>query len=224
MKKSFSVIIPAYNEEKLIERTLSSIKNQDYRGDLELIVVDNNSIDNTSKIAKKYADKVLFYGTKQGASAARNYGARTSQGDYIAFLDADSSLSENALTEAINSLSKGFVGGTTRIIPPEDKLKAKIQTFILNKWAKYLAPIYTPYIYTNNENFQKSGGWDENIEFGEEIRFLRELSKFGKIAFNESSFVETSPRRYKKFGFFSITTKGVLGYLGVNMKWEPIRD
>jgi len=221
--KKFSVIIPAYNEEKLIEKTLQSVRNQDFRGGIELIVVDNNSTDKTSEIAKRYADKTIFFNLMQRASATRNHGAKCAQADYFAFLDADSVLSPNALSEAQKSLQKGYAGGRAKILTPHKSFLAESQVFILNNWAKFLGPLYTPYIYTTKENFEKSGGWEDKIEFGEEIRFLRKLNKYGPLAFDERASVETSPRRYLKEGYINITLKGILGWAGINMPWKPIR-
>lgn len=223
MAKDFSVIIPAYDEEKLIEKTLLSVKNQKFIEGIEIIVVDNNSTDRTSEIAKRYADKVLFFDAIQGASAARNHGARNAQGKYLAFLDADTILSSNALSEAEKSLKEGHSGGVAKIITPHKSILAESQVFILNTWERFLGPIYTPYIYTTQKNFVKSGRWDEHIELGEEVRFLRKLKRFGPLAYNDLAYVETSPRRYLDKGYISITLKGILGWAGFNMRWKPIR-
>ncbi|HKO89980.1 MAG TPA: glycosyltransferase family A protein, partial [Polyangiaceae bacterium] len=94
----FSVVIPAYNEADYLEPTLRSVREQDYKGKVELIVVDNNSSDDTSKIARRYADHVLHYAERQGASAARQHGAEMSRGKAIVFLDADTAMSPNMLS------------------------------------------------------------------------------------------------------------------------------
>ncbi|MDD5054512.1 MAG: glycosyltransferase family A protein, partial [Candidatus Nanoarchaeia archaeon] len=70
-KPVISVIIPAYNEEDSIEKTLISLKNQKTKVPYEIIVCDNNSTDKTFKIAKKIADKTVKE-KKQGGAYARN--------------------------------------------------------------------------------------------------------------------------------------------------------
>lgn len=85
-----SVVIPAYNREKTIEKCLESVMNQTY-SPYEIIVVDDGSTDNTiQKIEMQNCEiiKVLKQNHK-GAQAARNYGIREAKGDYIAFLDSD---------------------------------------------------------------------------------------------------------------------------------------
>jgi glycosyltransferase involved in cell wall biosynthesis len=90
-----SVIIPAFNEEKFLGNCLFSLKNQDFN-DFEIIVVDNNSRDKTSKIAKKFGVKLVSE-KNQGAALARNRGAKEAKGEILAFTDADTILPKNWL-------------------------------------------------------------------------------------------------------------------------------
>lgn len=220
--KTCSVIIPAHNEELFIEKTLQSLIKQDY-SDLEIVVVDNKSSDSTFKIAKEFTNNVVTYNKKLNASAARNFGVKKSTGNYIAFLDADSCLSSNAISHLIKYLDEGYYGGTCRLIPPENRIISKMQTLIVNKWPRFFGPMYTPFVYTSRENFKKSGGWNEEIQLADEIDFQRKLLKLGRIKFDLHSFVTTSPRRYIKKGYIRTTFFGILGYVGYNRKWEPVR-
>ena len=86
-----SVIIPSYNREKTIERAVMSVLNQTYK-DLELIVVDDCSKDNTVEVLKSIKDdrlKIIRLEKNSGACVARNVGIENAQGDYIAFQDSD---------------------------------------------------------------------------------------------------------------------------------------
>jgi glycosyltransferase involved in cell wall biosynthesis/aminoglycoside phosphotransferase (APT) family kinase protein len=84
-----SVIIPVYNGERYIEKCLQSVLSQTYKN-LEIIVVNDGSTDNTGKIIMKYSPTVLcLEQDNKGVGQARNTGIRTARGDYIAFLDAD---------------------------------------------------------------------------------------------------------------------------------------
>lgn len=86
-----SVVIPAYNAEATIRRAISSVKRQTVPV-AEIVVVDDGSTDGTAKIAREALsadrDKVVTQ-ENYGVSVARNVGTRISQGDYVAFLDAD---------------------------------------------------------------------------------------------------------------------------------------
>ncbi|MEM4655279.1 MAG: glycosyltransferase, partial [Thermosphaera sp.] len=85
-KPLVSVIVTTKNESKNISSFCESIKKQTYNP-IELIVVDNNSTDNTTELAKKFTDKVYTQGPER--SAQRNFGAEKSSGDFLMVLDAD---------------------------------------------------------------------------------------------------------------------------------------
>ena len=95
-----SVIIPVLNGERYIERCINSVLNQTYNN-IEVIVVDNGSSDNTLDIIKKMATKepkIKYFSLKKhGVSIARNFGIKNSQGDYIMFLDCDDTLDKDMI-------------------------------------------------------------------------------------------------------------------------------
>lgn len=106
-----SVIIPLYNKEAIIERTLQSVLSQDYN-DFEIVIVDDGSTDNSLQIVNHYLEqfKLLNHSISQshrsvnivrqpngGPSKARNTGVRQAKGEWILFLDADDELCEHAL-------------------------------------------------------------------------------------------------------------------------------
>lgn len=104
MNIKFSIIIPAYNAEKYIMNALESIKNQIYKN-LELIIVDDGSTDNTSSIINKFIDENKTMDIKtvrienSGPAHARNIGLELASGDYFCFLDSDDFLDENTFEE-----------------------------------------------------------------------------------------------------------------------------
>ncbi|MEN8907313.1 MAG: glycosyltransferase [Clostridiales bacterium] len=103
-KKPFvSVIIPAYNAEKHIERCIKSLINQNYpKNKLEIIVINNNSSDSTKSILKKYSVIYKFEGIP-GPSAARNKGLKIARGKYILLLDADCVATKNWILNHIKA-------------------------------------------------------------------------------------------------------------------------
>src|SRR3989344_1887256 len=119
-----SIIIPAYNEEKYLERTLQSIHEQT-SDDYETIVVANGCTDNTEKIAQRYADRT-FSINKPNVSLARNIGASHAKGDILLFLDADTQLARNAVTEIQNQFSKKDAIATLLVYPQPNKLQYRI--------------------------------------------------------------------------------------------------
>lgn len=93
-----SVIVTTKDEGKNIERFLKSVKKQTYEN-LEIIVVDNNSSDNTKEIAKKYTSKVYNKGPER--SAQRNFGAEKASGKYFVILDADMELTNKVVEDCV---------------------------------------------------------------------------------------------------------------------------
>ncbi len=101
-----SVIIPAYNAEEYLRRALDSVINQVYKN-LEIIVIDDASSDNTKSIIKEYAEKddriVPFYSSiNKGVSTARNIGLKAATGDFVMFLDSDDELTKDAIRRLID--------------------------------------------------------------------------------------------------------------------------
>ena len=99
-----SVIIPVYNTEKFLERCLNSVLNQTLR-DIEIIVVNDGSRDNSLEIIKKFKENdnriVLLDEQNGGSSFARNKGLEVSKGKYFYFIDSDDYLEENTMFEEV---------------------------------------------------------------------------------------------------------------------------
>jgi glycosyltransferase involved in cell wall biosynthesis len=99
-----SVVVPTFNSAKILPCSLESVKNQSYPN-VELLVVDNYSQDQTSTVAASYGAKViLFRGTQ---AAARNIGVENSHGEYILFLDSDQKLDREVISECESMCASG---------------------------------------------------------------------------------------------------------------------
>lgn len=114
MEELVSMIIPAYQEERRIERCLQSIAASTYRS-LELIVINDGSTDDTEKIARdfkrrnesKHLSVEVVTISNGGAARARNYGLGLARGTYIGFADADDMLHPQMIEKLVNSLQRG---------------------------------------------------------------------------------------------------------------------
>ncbi len=130
-----SVIIPTYNGESTILRAINSVLNQTY-SNLELIIVDDCSKDNTFEVVKNVKDKrvkVLRHKKNRGGSAARNTGIKEAKGEYIAFLDDDDEWLNEKVEKQVeylkskeSSLYKGVV--CSHMILSGKKWRTVIQT------------------------------------------------------------------------------------------------
>ena len=107
--KKVSIIIPVYNTADYLENCLRSVLEQTYKN-IEIILVDDGSTDNSKEIcelyAKKYNNIKLIEQTNGGPSAARNNGINNSAGDYIQFVDSDDTIEKNMTETLVNELEK----------------------------------------------------------------------------------------------------------------------
>lgn len=109
-----SVIVPTYNNSSTIGACLSSIANQAY-SEIEIIVIDNSSIDDTKMIARGFTDKVFDHGPER--SAQRNYGVSKSLGEYVLIVDSDMQLSPNVVSSCVTAIHPA---GIKAVVIPEE--------------------------------------------------------------------------------------------------------
>lgn len=107
MKPLVSVIIPCYNKAHFLGETLDSVATQGY-SNIEVVVVDDDSPDNTREVVERYKTKmsnlVYMHQANQGPSAARNNGIRASKGEYVMALDADDKLAPTYMEKCVDYL------------------------------------------------------------------------------------------------------------------------
>ena len=111
-KPKISIIIPVYNVEKYLERCLNSIRNQSY-DNLEVIMIDDCSTDNSYEICQKYEEKYNFKLLKnndnKGLSYTRNRGIKESTGDYIGFIDSDDYVDSNYYESLLKNIKENDI-------------------------------------------------------------------------------------------------------------------
>jgi glycosyltransferase involved in cell wall biosynthesis len=173
-----SVIIPIYNAEKTLEKCLHAIFNSRYQN-FEVLVVDDGSKDNSLKIANSFPCNILKLKHNQGASVARNWGAKNTKGDILLFIDSDIVIKSDTLTQFVDSLkSYPAVFGIYSQKPGVDGLLSLYQNFYAHKSikeTKELTSMFYSYCAAiKKEIFDKVGGFDESwvratfedVEFG----------------------------------------------------------
>ena len=113
-----SVVIPAHNEEKIIEKTIQSVFDDGYDKIKEIIVINDGSTDNTQKVLEKIKDmRVKIYQTNHvGKANAVNFGVKKSSSEFLLILDADSLLKKGTIAELLAPFEDEKVGGTTGVI------------------------------------------------------------------------------------------------------------
>jgi glycosyltransferase involved in cell wall biosynthesis len=209
-----SVVIPAHNEELFLPDTLKALQAQSYEN-FEIIVVDNNSTDATTRIAKEHGARVITE-QKVGVAAARQAGFMAASGTIIATTDADTIVPENWLEKivakfvarpeivAYGGLYSLYSGPlSARIIFPDIAYLAWcIDRLINGIWVLPGANMAV-----RREAFLAVGGFNLNKEVMEDADLSKRISKLGPVVFELGNLVRTSGRRYGK-GFI----KGLAPY------------
>ena len=233
----FSFVIPAHNEEFIIERTLRCMEFLNYPKDrYEVILVENGSTDDTYEKAKHFASDTfkIFSTREKGVSRARNFGkARCSpELDWCIFLDADVFLGENFLKELNTYLEThphaGY--GSTTVLLDSTAAAAKFWTLFNNFFYEMFKVLYT--IHIVRKDLLSKVSHDEKLVSGEDIQYGRDLSKHGTYFFMKTKSLTTSARRFEKKGylnmFFINLYAGIACYilpekLHKKVDWEVIR-
>lgn len=202
----FSVIIPAFNEEKYLSATLEAINDAlaDFKHPSEIIVVDNESTDKTKQIAESYGSRVVSE-NQHNIGKVRNTGARSATGDILIFVDADTHVPEKLFQEIVDALqNERCLGGAVAVA--YEKFQRKWMKYYLlgwKFWEKLLNTKQGATQFCRKTVFEEIGGYDEKIFMGEDVEFYWRLTKFarkndGFLHFIENPKVTTSARRFDK--------------------------
>lgn len=198
-----SVIIPTFNHSRFVSDAINSVLAQTYKN-LEVIIVDDGSTDNTREVLKKYGSKIKYiYQNNKGLSAARNIGIKFSKGEFIAILDADDIWLSRKLELQMKMMeectsSTGVVSCGVYIIDEEGKI---IKEFVRKN---YLSKInfFNELIIKNIVSgggscalirrvcFEKVGMFDENLKSAEDWDMWLRISKYFDIKYVEIPLVK----------------------------------
>jgi cellulose synthase/poly-beta-1,6-N-acetylglucosamine synthase-like glycosyltransferase len=195
-----SVIVPAYNAEKTIGKTISGLLNQDYNKKYEIIVVDDGSTDTTREVVKKFKEVKLIEQEHKGPAAARNLGAKKAKGNILLFTDADCIPAKNWIRNMIEPFkNKEIVGvqGTYKTLNKESLIARFAGYEIEERHKKMEKEKYIDFISTFSAGYRKDiflkfNGFDESfpIASGEDPELSFRISKAGyKMVFQPKAFV-----------------------------------
>jgi glycosyltransferase involved in cell wall biosynthesis len=182
-----SIVVPAFNEERLLPESLNSIRAAtdafvDAGWATELIVCDNNSTDRTAAIAAAAGALVVFEPVNQ-IGRARNTGAARASGDWLLFVDADSFPTRELFADVVSAIRGGrcLAGGATiRFDPTLGALNAIVGWWnALSRAAKWGAGSF---IFCDAEAFRQIGGFSQSLYAAEEIDLFRRLKRVARRA------------------------------------------
>jgi glycosyltransferase involved in cell wall biosynthesis len=211
LSQQLTIVIPTYNEEKYIWRTLNEIDHQSGVKHVKIIIADAGSTDKTIYLVNLFKAKHSNIEIIKGGLPAvgRNAGAKLVTTPYILFLDADVTFTDrNAIEIAISELAfRDYeMVSTNPVYKGEFDVKASIM-FGLNKYVTYLLSKSEPFAIggftmVNRQLFNKLGGYDENAKQSEDWLLSKKISpkKFKLIP----NLITQDNRRFKRYGYFSM--------------------
>lgn len=206
-----SVVVPAYNEEKILGSCLRSLRSQTV--DCEIVVCDNNSTDRTHEIAKKYAHRVIKE-KKQGTMHALNSGTKIARGDLIAITGADCEVPANWIESFMPYFRDDRVIACYGPIDPlEDKHK---RYFSMLNYAEKICIKLGLWFVIQGANFmvrrdilESAGHFDTAVKVFEENGLFKKIRKMGKVKFISKNAVKASTRRVEECGKLSLVLLGI---------------
>ena len=185
-----SVIIPCYNSDNYLANTLNSVLNQNYKN-IEIILIDDGSIDETSKIIESFKNKDkrirIFQQKHQGVSAARNLGINKAKGEFITFLDSDDLYEKDKILEQVNRLKSTnkkicYCGNkyifNNRVVKHVYNIEGKIlESYILNKMLIHL----NDWMISSNLIKKNKIKFLEDVKYGEDFNFFMKILSLEEV-------------------------------------------
>lgn len=241
-----SIIIPAYNEEKLLPRCLRSIFSAKLPEDYEIIVVNNASTDKTEEVARSFSEVRVINEFQKGLTFARQAGFKASSGDILVYFDADTVIPPDWFKIALEKFNCDLkLVGLSGPYHYEDISKpVKCLEWFYNWIVLNVGELIWRHFFRQGGMFllggnfavrrwalERIGGFDTKINFyGEDTNLSRRLAKIGKIEFTNKLFVYSSPRRFRKEGGIKVASKYAVNFFSewffkkpVHKRYEDVR-
>lgn len=220
MSLKISVVVPAFNEERLLASSLSAIiEASRVFESTELIVCDNNSTDRTAEIARAAGARVVFEPVNQ-ISRARNAGAAVASGDWLIFVDADSRPSRELFAEVAHAIEGGrcLAGGST-VSFNDGALAPRLIVALWNFTSRITKWAAGSFVFCEAAAFHEVGGFSEALYASEEIDLSRRLKRLARrngrrLVILHRHPLLTSDRKARLYGWGEMalfTLKTILG-------------
>jgi glycosyltransferase involved in cell wall biosynthesis len=195
-----SFIIPAYNEEALLGRTLTALREatSGLGEPTEMLVVDDDSADRTPTVAREHDARVVSVRHRQIA-ATRNAGARAARGEVLVFVDADTVVGREVVRALVDAIRAGAVGGGCAFrfdgpLPWHGRILAGVVVPLYRR----LGLASGCFLFCRREAFAAAGGWNEKLFAAEELAMSRALARCGRFVVLDAG-VTTSGRKLRAY-------------------------
>src|SRR5271170_3227652 len=184
-KVKISVVVPAFNEEHLLDKSLAQIKLAakvflQRHWEFELIVCDNNSTDRTAEIARTAGAIVIFEPINQIARA-RNSGAAAATGDWLVFVDADSHPSAELLADVAEQIMGGkYLAGGATVQMDETNFSLHVALALWNWTSRFKKWMAGSFIFVEAAAFRQIGGFSRELFATEELDLSNRLKQLAR--------------------------------------------
>lgn len=221
-----SVIIPAFNEEKLLPKLLGDLFKQSLQPD-EVIVADADSTDCTAAKAREAGCRVVKGGMP---AVGRNAGAAVANGELLIFLDADARISKHFLSLVQKEVDEKFLDLATCELVPISKEDIDKTLFLLTNLTVRLSSHTTnpraagSCIIVTKRLFERVGGFDQKLRLAEDHNFVKRACAFRKLQVLDSPKVRISVRRLTKEGRLRLINKYLKVELYLLFKGDITKD
>ena len=211
-----SVVLPAFNEEKLLPAALAAVGDAasafTARGwAWECVVCDNNSTDATAAVARAAGATVVFEPVNQ-IGRARDAGARAANGDWLVFIDADSTPSAELFASIATRIAEGRVlgGGSTVELEPGTPRYARFVCGLWNLWSRLAGWAAGSCVWVEAEAFRAVGGFGTEYYAGEEVFLSRRLKTLARRSGRRFVILAGHPLRTsaRKLKLYTLTEGG----------------
>jgi glycosyltransferase involved in cell wall biosynthesis len=211
-----SVVLPAFNEEKLLPDALAAVKAAasafTARGwEWECVVCDNNSTDATSAVARAAGATVVFEPVNQ-IGRARDAGARVATGDWLVFIDADSAPSAELFASIATRIAEGRAvgGGSTVELEPGTPRYACFVCGLWNLWSRLAGWAAGSCVWVEAAAFRAVGGFGTEYYAGEEVFLSRRLKSLARRSGRRFVILSDHPLRTssRKLKLYTLTEAG----------------
>ena len=191
-----SIVVPAFNEERLLAASLEAMRAAARVFDdvgWELIVCDNNSSDRTAEIARAAGARVVFEPHNQ-ISRARNCGAAAAAGEWIVFIDADSTPDRGLFAELREAIDSGRVlGGGSLIAADSPALSMRAALGLWNIIGRAMRWAAGAFVYCEAAAFREVGGFSEELYASEELDLSQRLKRLARAQGREFRILRRHP-------------------------------
>ena len=224
-----SVIVPAYNEAKLIEAGLNSMRTALAampEVSSELIVANNASDDNTAELARAAGARVVDV-PERGIARARNGGAEVASGDWLLFIDADCWPSAELVTATWQAMQAGdLVGGGSTLVMPG---LSGSQRALVNGWnrlSRWFSLAAGSYLFCRADAFRAVGGFDNSMYVSEELDLTKKLKDWGRQRHLGFRILHRHPlsTSARKFSLYSVGERWQLVWAALRHPLNFMRD